>query len=1018
LGTGDLSGGCQLITTNQYTYDPLGNILTHKDANQNPTTLGYSDSYTTSVTGPTYAYPTTITNALSQKTLITYEYASGTAASVTDPNNAVTNYSHNDPFYRFTGMTAADGGQTSVAYTPTTTTTNRDQTSPGDGAIVTSTIYDGLGRTSETRTFESGGYISVQKTYDAKGRLATVTNPSRSGDGLGFLTSYSYDVINRTMQVTDQDQSATTTSYSGNQTTVTDQASHSRTTTTDALGRLTQVIEDPGSSPHLNYLTIYTYNSLDDLLSVNQGTGSTARNRSFTYDSFKRLTQANNPESGVINYTYDPVGNLLSKIDARFETCYGTLSGTSCNSANAYDGLNRPTIKSYSDPNTSTVSWSYDNPASGAFGIGRLSPVSNGASTTTFSPYDPVGRIKSSSQTLQGTSQPYPFSYTYNLAGSLTTETYPSGRVITTGYDLANRASYVQGTSAGSTANYAGSSSSPIQYSPHGAAWNYKRGNGLTHVEDFNARLQQVQSYESFGNVNTAQNMLLLLCPQWGTGGPTNQTGTQICPASAQGSNNGNLLGYLEFIGGPGNPASPFVAGSPTFQLGSLSYDNINRLTGASDSGGWSRNFVYDQWGNMAVSGASGTAPLNVNTPQANSSTISSLYNSNNQLTMSGIGYDAAGNTNALNTFSGISYDAENRLTAETSNGTHTYQYDGNGRRVTKAAASGNTTTYVYDASGELAAEYDITPQSAQCTTCYLSNDHLGSVRLVTDSSGQVISRHDYLPFGEEIGGGYAGRTPGLGFGTAEGVTQRFTGKERDSESGLDYFGARYYGSALGRFTSPDWSDKPEPVAYANLNDPQTLNLYGYVRNNPLAHSDPDGHCTVDGEQHFGWCIWHTLGFYETQVDRVNDARNFFTNNQVTMNGQTVDPTKLSDKDVLQAFSTFNQQVRDLANMGANPYAVMATAPTVFRGGSSLQARPGVDVKVDSSGMVQPGRGLSVNADPAGLEKFGGARQVESIPPELEIVQRGQNANHYEIAPRQPMTLQRFQELLNQVKLK
>jgi YD repeat-containing protein len=56
--------------------------------------------------------------------------------------------------------------------------------------------------------------------------------------------------------------------------------------------------------------------------------------------------------------------------------------------------------------------------------------------------------------------------------------------------------------------------------------------------------------------------------------------------------------------------------------------------------------------------------------------------------------------------------------------------------------------------------------------------------------------------------------------------------------------------------------------------------------------------------------------------------------------------------------------------------------------------------------------------DPAGLEKFGGARQVESIPPELEIVQRGQNANHFEIAPRQPMTLQRFQELLNQVKLK
>jgi RHS repeat-associated protein len=55
----------------------------------------------------------------------------------------------------------------------------------------------------------------------------------------------------------------------------------------------------------------------------------------------------------------------------------------------------------------------------------------------------------------------------------------------------------------------------------------------------------------------------------------------------------------------------------------------------------------------------------------------------------------------------------------------------------------------------------------------------------------------------------------------------QFTGKERDSESGLDYFGARYYGSALGRFTSTDWSDKPEPIPYADLSDPQTLNLYG-----------------------------------------------------------------------------------------------------------------------------------------------------------------------------------------------
>jgi RHS repeat-associated protein len=77
----------------------------------------------------------------------------------------------------------------------------------------------------------------------------------------------------------------------------------------------------------------------------------------------------------------------------------------------------------------------------------------------------------------------------------------------------------------------------------------------------------------------------------------------------------------------------------------------------------------------------------------------------------------------------------------------------------------------------------------------------------------------------------------------------RFTGKERDAESGLDYFGARYYGSSMGRFMSPDWATKPEAVPYSSLSDPQTLNLYGYMRNNPLGGTDKDGHC---GQQQAG----------------------------------------------------------------------------------------------------------------------------------------------------------------------
>jgi RHS repeat-associated protein len=77
-------------------------------------------------------------------------------------------------------------------------------------------------------------------------------------------------------------------------------------------------------------------------------------------------------------------------------------------------------------------------------------------------------------------------------------------------------------------------------------------------------------------------------------------------------------------------------------------------------------------------------------------------------------------------------------------------------------------------------------------------------------------------------------------------LTNQFTSKERDAENGLDYFGARYYSSNMGRFMSPDWAEKPEAVPCSDLADPQSLNLYGYARNNPLSKEDPDEHNVID----------------------------------------------------------------------------------------------------------------------------------------------------------------------------
>ena len=187
-----------------------------------------------------------------------------------------------------------------------------------------------------------------------------------------------------------------------------------------------------------------------------------------------------------------------------------------------------------------------------------------------------------------------------------------------------------------------------------------------------------------------------------------------------------------------------------------------------------------------------------------------------------------------------LQYDAESRQTGYTPTGT-SYAYDGDGRRVI-VTANGVNTVFVYDALGNLAAKYTSGVGGATpCTICYLSWDHLGSTRMVTDQAGNLVARHDYLPFGEEIRNGQAGRPANGVWGGLDSVSQKFTGKERDSESGLDYFGARYYGATLGRFLSVDPGN-----AGADLTNPQSWNAYAYVLNNPSALIDPTGACSFD----------------------------------------------------------------------------------------------------------------------------------------------------------------------------
>jgi RHS repeat-associated protein len=159
---------------------------------------------------------------------------------------------------------------------------------------------------------------------------------------------------------------------------------------------------------------------------------------------------------------------------------------------------------------------------------------------------------------------------------------------------------------------------------------------------------------------------------------------------------------------------------------------------------------------------------------------------------------------------------------------------------------------------------------SSSANINWLVPDHLGTPRIILDQTGSFanVKRHDYLPFGEELPAGTGGRTPAMGYVAGDGVRQQFTAKERDVETGLDYFEARYYSSAQGRFTSVD----PENYqARQDLSNPQSWNAYSYVNNNPLRYIDPDGNALDDPSF---WQqlkeIWHNgtnYGYWMTNAE-------------------------------------------------------------------------------------------------------------------------------------------------------
>jgi RHS repeat-associated protein len=608
-------------------------------------------------------------------------------------------------------------------------------------------------------------------------------------------------------------------------------------------------------------VTLYSYDSLGNLTCVVQkGTDTTPftscaaspaawRPRSFVYNSLSQLLNSTNPESGTITYTYDADGNVLTKTDARNITTTYT-----------YDSLHRLTRKIYSD-STPAVIYGYDGQTPAGCtppaltvsnGIGRRTSMCDAAGSEAWS-YDVMGRVSAETRTTNGVTKSS--SYTYNLDGSLATVTYPSGRVIT--YTPSGAGRTLSAVDTANAINYA----SGALYAASGAPASLQNNTGIVSTFFYNNRLQPCRiSVQTSGAAPTqcsdtthAANLMDLTY------------GYNLGVAD-----NGNVMQITNNLN---------MARTQTF-----SYDSLNRISSAltqGDSGSlcWGLDYSYDVYANLL------SMSLDTSRPTCSWTTLNAGVDAHNRLTNPGLSYDAAGNV-LSDASTSYAWDAESEL--KTAAGI-SYTYDGDGRRVQKSSgklywfgatgdildesdASGSVTDEFVFFGGKRIARRNITSGNIY----YYLADALGTARAIVQA-GQTSACYDadFDPFGGEHV--VTNSCP---------QNYKFTGKERDTETGLDDFEARYYSSQFGRFHSADWSAIPEAVPYADLGNPQTLNLYAYVKNNPLNLTDPTGHGFQGFSSNFEG-LW-TQPHFESSGNVYGSANAVVSGVwEVTVNGET-----------------------------------------------------------------------------------------------------------------------------------
>ncbi|MFC1637727.1 RHS repeat-associated core domain-containing protein, partial [Candidatus Margulisiibacteriota bacterium] len=749
--------------------------------------------------------------------ITSYRYDSfGNLTGLTDPNHHTTSYSYasgspsptkishlltlTNSYYFNTGLPKTDsdynGNLTSYAYDKLGRLTAK--TNP-DGSTQTYTYYDSSNR---IEVKDENNNISTYR-YDNLGRLIEVNQPEGSTiryeydplsritmvSGSGKTTRYAYDKIGRLANVTYADGSGVSCDHLDSQSAieVTDGEGNATKYKYDGLGRLTEVIEAD------NTRTSYSYTADGKISTVTDARGLTT---TYTYDRQGGLIRIKYSDGTINSFKYDPVGNLTLKTNAKDQSA-----------RYSHDAINRIKHISYADQ-AFDVFYTYDE---GANGKGKLTSMRDRSGRAAFS-YDRRGRLTSKDQSIGSvTATTY---YSYDNRGNILFRKDPVGSHKTYySYDGLSRVRDVKRDTKNGQRTV--------------ATYSYDPDSTIREIRFLNGT-RMAYTYDRRNRVDTIRL--------------TDRTGKEMLKHDYDYDNVGNRTALN-------------VANVESI---SYDYDNVYRLTDVeySHSDGGSL-FQYDPVGNRT----------RFKYPYGD---IQYFYESrSNQLDYLKLNqhgkieysFDANGNLIKEEYYKGpevtstanYTYDPEDRLLQINypyisvpnvdapliPDTVISMVYDGDGKRVKKTAADG-TTLYHYDLINNVLCETDEGGQAKayyiyangqricrvdpQGKMFFYHNDALGSPALITDEDGEVRQRYLFEPFGSIL----------ASKGKENDNNYTFTGKEYDRDSGLFYYGARYYDPKIGRFITKD-------VAAPDHENPQTLNRYVYCMNNPLKYVDPAG---------------------------------------------------------------------------------------------------------------------------------------------------------------------------------